>query len=156
MNEVAGILGINLPIVRIRDAVMRERTKRKDSEQDTPFPIMCYRDYLLMKNCDYKDDDTACTESSSECEVSVDTPRSVSFAENLVTEIHTRPYTTINEKHKLFYSDWEYLEFRRDASSSNRRERLVKFADDVVSKVWIIPAVSDPSSIFYSERELQR
>jgi len=158
MNEVASILGINLPIVSSRNAVMRERFNRQVFRQDKHFPIICQRDSLLVhkSQCDCKDDDTACTVSSSECGVSVDTPHSVSFAENLVTEVYTRPYTTINEKQRLFYSDWEYLEFRRNAyCSNNGRERLVQFADDVVSEVWIIPTVSDSSSMYYSERELQ-
>lgn len=155
MNEVANILGITLPIVSSREAVMRERNICKASELNKTCPIIYHQDSLVIQNYDFKDDDTACTVSSSECEVSVDTRHTVSFAENLVTEIHTRPYTTINEKHKLFYSDWEYLEFRRDACCLNRRETLVQFADNVVSKVWTIPTVLDPSSIFYSERELQ-
>lgn len=157
MNEVASILGIYLPTFNSRDAVMRVRFHYKDSKRKELSSVFCYRNSLLIgkKSCDANDDDTACTASSSECGGSIDAPNTVSFAENLVTEIHTRPYTTICERQKLFYCDWEYLEFRRDAYGLNRRERLVKFSDDVVSKVWIIPTVEDPSLMHYSEKELQ-
>lgn len=158
MNEVASILGIDLPTFNSRDAVMRERCQCRESKRNKTSSMFCHRNSLLIGKiyCEDKDDDTACTASSSECSGSIDAPHTVSFADNLVTEIHTRPYTTICEKQKLFYCDWEYLEFRRDAYGLNKRERLVKFSDDVVSKVWIIPTVEDPSSMHYSEKELQR
>jgi len=158
MNQVASILGISLPSLRARDIVMQERIRADECGCDSSLAFLHHHDSLsICKGDDFtKDDDTAITQCSTDCETSVDTPRCVSFAENPVTEVNTRPYTTMNEKHKLFYSDWEYVEFRRKAYHwSNRREKLVIFTDSLVSDVWIIPTSEDPSSLYYSETELQ-
>jgi len=160
MNQVAIILGVSLPSFRTREAVMQDQIKANEWEYNSPLPFPLpfpHHDSLSIceGNSSTKDDDTVTTQCSTDGETSVDTPRCVSFAENPVTEVNTRPYTTIHEKCKLFYSDWEYVEFRRDAYCYNRREKVVTFSDSVVSNVWIIPTAEDPSSMYYSETELQ-
>ena len=100
-----------------------------------------------------EDDDTVSTMSASESSLSMSF--GVTFAEPLVTEVHLRPYTTRREKRVLFYQEQDYMEFKRDAFYG-RRDTLVQFADDMVSDVWTIPALENPSEVYYTEGELQR
>lgn len=70
----------------------------------------------------------------------------------------------MQENRMLYYTDYEYREFRRDyysrnsSNSSNNNKRdggVVTFHADVVTAVHEIPAVSDPSDLYYSESDLQ-
>ena len=84
--------------------------------------------------------------------------KSVSFAPQLVTHVHTRPATTAADKYYLHYSDVDYLDFKIGFLTGRDRTRKVSFARDVVSKVKDIPDL-DPRTkhaLFYSEPELQR
>jgi hypothetical protein len=115
---------------------------------------------LLEKSDQPMDDDTASTASASDSDsvfsfMSTES-HSVSFADPLVTDVITRPYTTIRDKFDLYYSNHDYAEFRREAYGYQRREKLVKFADSMVTDVWTIPEVEDASSMYYSKKELQR
>lgn len=54
---------------------------------------------------DLADDDTLSTTSLSDCESEVS--RTVSFAEELVTKVHTRPFTPPEQVQELYYSQEE-------------------------------------------------
>jgi hypothetical protein len=78
----------------------------------------------------------------------------VSFDTPLVTAVYIRPFTTLQEKRVLYYSDIEYREFRRDYFY-RPRDRQVQFSPNLVTKVHSIPLAEDPSDLYYSEADLQ-
>jgi hypothetical protein len=78
----------------------------------------------------------------------------VSFDTPLVTAVYVRPFTTLQEKRALYYTDFEYREFRRDYFY-RPRDRQVQFSPNLVTKVHSIPPVEDPSDLYYSEADLQ-
>jgi hypothetical protein len=112
---------------------------------------------MLLMNIeqDKADDETASTLCTSDSDLSF-SGNAVTFAETLVTEVHHRPYTTLEEKYALFYNDLDYADFRRECYSGKRRNRLVSFADSVVSEVHVIPVMEDLAQMFYTEAELQQ
>jgi len=151
MNQVATILGIQLPAMKARDAIQREPM------MSSSVSILPHQDSLLLlnfnkpKNMD-DDEDTVSTMLSSCSSLGL----GVTFAEPLVTEVHTRPYTTRQEKRALFYCEHDYLEFKRDYFYGTTRDTTVKFTETVVSHVWTVPKHEDPSDMYYTETELQR
>lgn len=159
MNNVASILGLDIPTLKARDVVMKSRRVRRIDESSLAF----HRDSIqLVKKSQQaaaapKDDDTASTtsDSYSDFDDSFTTMQHrVSFVEPLVTEVWTRPYTTIKQKYALFYCDYDYAEFRREAHGYGKsRRRVVKFSVD--ETVHIIPDVKDKSVMYYSQKELQ-
>lgn len=159
MNQVAAILGISVPSFGARACAMKPSRIQK---MDNGVRLFSCRDSLLLGNDKLrmtKDDDTASTLSTSESDLSF-SGQMVRFADPLVTEVHTRPYTTPAEKFLLFYTASDYLDFRIDSYHSRyteRRNRLVRFADEVVTDVWSVPCLKRYSSdIYYSEAELQK
>mmetsp|Transcript_19222 Transcript_19222/g.31934 ORF Transcript_19222/g.31934 Transcript_19222/m.31934 type:complete len:174 (-) Transcript_19222:208-729(-) len=160
MNQVATILGFDLPVLKARKAVMKSSRRAPQHKEEEMCHIISHRDSLLMMEKHHhreaKDDDTASTASASDSDLSFDISHGVTWHDNLVTEVRTRPYTTIHEKYDLFYSDYDYAEFRREAYGYGRREKVVKFSDTMVTEVFIIPKVEEPSQMYYSKKELQR
>lgn len=155
MNQVASILGIQLPSLKAREAIKTEPVSTAVSL------ALGHRDSMLLlnnpykhhsKNLDDSDADTVSTMLSSCCSLGL----GVTFAEPLVTEVHTRPYTTRKEKQVLFYDEHDYLEFKRDYFYGSTRDTLVKFTETVVSHVWTVPKHEEPSDMYYTEAELQR
>ena len=111
---------------------------------------------IIRKRQNHDDDDTASTASASDSDSdSLLSAPSVSFAEPLVTAVMTRPYTSLRDKHTLYYSNYDFADFRREANGYERREKVVKFSVAVVSEVWTVPSVRDASSMYYSKEELQ-
>lgn len=130
MNYVATTLGICLPTLKARDAVMngrnrgrlcRERITTKNSLRDQPLLL---RLDLTMVSSKMQfltvDDDTVSTTLSSDdtsvsscCCAGGGRTGSIRFAEPLVTKVYYRPSTTPAEKRILYYSDMEYREFRK-------------------------------------------
>jgi len=112
------------------------------------------------------DDDTASTISVSSSSDSMDeeedcscsTRKSVSFSYPLVTKVHTRPNTSLEDKYYLHYSDIDFIDFKIGYITGRDRTRKVSFARDVVSEVTPIPPLSEEArkSMYYSEPELQR
>jgi hypothetical protein len=158
MNQVASILGIDLPVLKARQVVMMPLPRLVPR---ATLPVMLrHQDSLRLLDKRVKhDDDTASTASLSDCDSDsflLNETHSVSFAEPLVTQVITRPYTTMRDKYALYYSNNDYCEFRREAYGYVPQQKLVKFADSMVSEVWTIPAVLDASSMYYSKKELQR
>jgi len=109
---------------------------------------------IKQENHSAADDDTASTLSASDSDLSF-SGSIVTFAEVVVTEVHLRPYTTMEEKYSLYYNDYDYSEFRRECFSGKRRNRRVRFADSVVSDVHIISVTENTAQMFYTESELQ-
>ena len=149
MNQVATILGIQLPAMKARDAIQKEPALSSVS-------ILPHQDSLLLLNLnkhkEMDDDDTVSTMLSSCSSLGL----GVTFADPVVTEIHTRPYTTRLEKRALYYCERDYLEFKRDYFYGSTRDTLVKFTETVVSHVWTVPRHEEPSEMYYTEAELQR
>ena len=152
MNQVASILGIQLPTMKAREAILSEPTS-------SFVALLPHRDSLILLNNLSKhgkelddDEDTVSTMLSSCSSLGL----GVTFAEPLVTEVRTRPYTTRLEKQKLFYNEADYMEFKRDYFYGTTRNTLVRFTETVVSHVWTVPRHEDPSKMFYTETELQR
>lgn len=119
---------------------------------------------LVESFCDSDDDETLSTVSSTDVSYEEEdfplrsSVKSVSFAKQLVTEVHTRPATTASDKYYLYYSDVDYLDFKIGFVTGRDRTRKVSFARDVVSQVTSIPDVDKDAkqNLFYSETELQR
>jgi hypothetical protein len=115
------------------------------------------------------DDDTASTvsvstssdstdEEEEDCSCSTATRKSVSFSYPLVTKVHVRPNTSLDDKYYLHYSDIDFIDFKIGYITGKDRTRKVSFARDVVSDVTSIPPLSEETrkSMYYSEPELQR
>ena len=151
MNQVATILGIQLPAMKARGAI------QKDPALSSSVSILPHQDSLLLlnlnkhKNMD-DDDDTVSTMLSSCSSLGL----GVTFADPVVTEVHTRPYTARLEKRALYYCEQDYLEFKRDYFYGSSRDTLVKFTETVVSHVWTVPRHEEASEMYYTEAELQR
>ena len=119
-----------------------------------------------LGKCSEDDDDTASTVSVSTSSDSTDEEdncscsnrKSVSFSYPLVTQVHTRPSTSLDDKYYLHYSDIDFLDFKIGYITGKDRTRKVSFARDVVSEVTPIPPLSEEArkSMYYSEPELQR
>jgi len=165
MEEIARQLGVSISF-KARDAVMIDPRLQKDSSlliRQSEESVIMFRN--SAKLCEYDcndDDDTASTVSitdDSSCSSSDDSLSStgfsrVTFAEPLVTEVYLRPTTTLHEKHVLYYSDYDYREFRRDYFY-RKRESLVQFDDKVVTDIWEIPTPEEKDALYYSESDLQ-
>jgi hypothetical protein len=84
----------------------------------------------------------------------------VSFAAQVVTQVHYIPRTLPEEKATLFYTDVEYRQFRKDfCSGGARRGSIVKFSPQIVSSVWTYSdtaTLDNKEAMFYSESDLQR
>jgi hypothetical protein len=109
-------------------------------------------------------DDSSCC--SSDCLTSTSTTRTtlVSFDTPLVSAVYVRPYTTLQEKRLLYYTDLDYREFRRDYFYRPRGDRLVQFQPTLVTAVYSVPAMPEDataegavakSDLYYSEADLQ-
>ena len=153
MNHVASTLGIDLPVFKPRHDAMKPHRR---SAPVATIPSMLHFEHSMTKLQKHDDDDTASTASTSDSDSDwfLSAP-SVSFAEPLVTAVITRPYTSMRDKYALYYNNYDFAEFRREANGYERRERVVKFYVSEVSEVWMIPAVKDASSMYYSKDELQ-
>lgn len=157
MDHVASILGIDLPVFNARRVAMKPH---RSVTPAATIPSMLHCDntvgMIRKRQKDDDDDDTASTASASDSDSDsfVSAP-SVSFAEPLVTAVMTRPYTSLRDKYALYYSNYDFAEFRREANGYERREKVVKFSVSVVSEVWTVPSVKDASSMYYSKEELQ-
>ena len=93
----------------------------------------------------------------------------VSFAENPITEVHERPYTTADDKYYLYYTESDYIDFKIAFVTGKERQRKVSFAREVVQEVHALPSLGAEGSapvtaseveaakkaMFYSENELQ-
>ena len=155
MNQVATILGIQLPTLKARDAIKTEPLS------SSSVSILPHRDSLLLLHNNWNekqpkdlddDADTVSTMLSSCSSLGL----GVTFAEPLVTEVHLRPYTSRQEKQRLFYNESDYMEFKRDYFYGTTRDTIVRFTETVVSHVWTVPKHEEPSTMYYTETELQR
>lgn len=156
-------LGLEVPLFKARDAVMRLRRREVPQGALVRFQgqVVCI-DFSKVSSASaeyYKDDDTASTVSSDDSVSSCATGSCVTFAEQLVTDVFERPATTWSEKHVLFYSELEYRQFRRDYclyKMQSQRNILVKFAEEPVSAVYEYSQDGEKDELFYTEQELQR
>lgn len=166
MNQIlnSSFLGLELPSLGARHAVMKLPTGRR--KRPAPSLIDCHRDSLLcISNVEKissmlsttKDDDTLSTVSSDDDSFVSTSGCLVTFAEPLVTAVYERPVTTMAERFRLFYTDLEYREFRRDYYQSQRKRTcLVHFASELVSEVHEYPCQGIKDDLFYNETDLQR
>lgn len=95
----------------------------------------------------------------------------VSFDARLVTAVYLRPRTTMQEQRDLYYTEYDYREFRREyvfhkqkeiANNRNgkqppqKQKPRVQFCPSVVTTIHEGPFLaSDPTLLYYSESELQ-
>jgi hypothetical protein len=115
------------------------------------------------------EDETSCSSSSVIDDSNSSICNRVSFCTPLVTATYVRPTTTMQEKYALFYTDMDYREFRRNFIVMNRihsgqvqnqsfhhhRHTVVQIHPNVVTAVYTIPTVEDPSDLFYTKADLQ-
>eukprot|EP00541_Cyclophora_tenuis_P015306 CAMPEP_0116579084 /NCGR_PEP_ID=MMETSP0397-20121206/22064_1 /TAXON_ID=216820 /ORGANISM="Cyclophora tenuis, Strain ECT3854" /LENGTH=176 /DNA_ID=CAMNT_0004108543 /DNA_START=67 /DNA_END=597 /DNA_ORIENTATION=+ len=160
MNHVATILGLPLPTLSAKALVMKHTPSTRRCE-DKEIQLINHEGSFLLeprKPVMSKDDDTASTLSASDSDISF-SGHMVRFADPVVTEVHTRPYTTPAEKFFLYYTASDYLDFRIDsynARCSERRKRVIRFADNVVTDIWTVPSLKrHAKDLYYSETELQ-
>jgi len=98
MDQVAAILGVYLPNLKARTAVMQFPCKV--SHRSCSLMWGNHRDSMQLikqENHSAADDDTASTLSASDSDLSF-SGSIVTFAEVVVTEVHLRPYTTNGRK----------------------------------------------------------
>lgn len=141
-----------------RKAVMK-RARPERSPHPSHGSISHHRDSLLclkgLKSHKHSqdDDDTMSTISATSSESSLAT---VSFVQPLVTAVHYRPRTTLEEKAKLYYQDAEYRQFRHEYIYGRRQRKRVNFSSSLVSDVWAYEAQGDKASLYYAQSDLQR
>ena len=152
MNHVAEFLGIDLPVLKARHASSKPR--RRSSPIATFSYMILHNDTLKGNRRKSPDDDTVSTVSATDSDSSLSVS-GVSFADPLVTGVITRPYTSLRDKYSLYYSNYDFAEFRREASGVESREKVVKFSPTIVSEVWVTPPVKNASSLYYSKSDLQ-
>mmetsp|Transcript_12764 Transcript_12764/g.18127 ORF Transcript_12764/g.18127 Transcript_12764/m.18127 type:complete len:196 (-) Transcript_12764:439-1026(-) len=179
MNQVADILGVTLPCLQARAAVMKEPIHKNNKSTQKPLVEHWQGRISFMKDdttssslSSYHgkldDDDTVSTCSLSDSESQDSSYKMVTWAEPLVTDVRERPRTSRNDKSMLYWQEQDYIEMRREATLSRRRSssrqqhqqhqerrRLVKFADCAVTDVWTVPYAENKSQLFYTELELQ-
>jgi len=153
MEHIQRTLGFRFPSSGARDlvdktAVPLERCLRSIAESHNDSLR------LWLEKPKFVDDDTASTVSLSEDSHS-SSSSGVSFADPLVTEVHILPLITRSEKSRMFYSDYEYQEFRREYRNGGRR-KCVKFAPVPVSEVFLRPNVENKDEMYYSSEELRQ
>ena len=158
---IASTLGLELPVFKARDAVMRSgrRSTAAMVRFQNKFVCIDFGSKVSYQSSAglLKDDDTASTCSSDESCTSCS--GTVCFAEELVSAVYERPKTTYSEKHLLFYSDLEYRQFKRDYCLYKlelQRNSLVKFQEEPVTEVHVYHQQGEKDELFYSEKELQR
>jgi hypothetical protein len=158
MEFAASTLGIQLPLLSsARKAVMKSFQSRHEPDSW----VFCHhKDSLLCIKLDHcKDDDETASMISSDGSLSSSTGPSVTFADQLVSNVYSRPKTLREEKRALFYCDADYRFFRKDfLLNGNResRESVVKFKEEIVSDVHVYQCEVDSSSLYYSESDLKR
>lgn len=174
MENIARSIGLPLPMFSAKKAVMKRfEFFRSDSYRDRIMPEMsqCYckssklsshRD-AISSMCrpfsEVDDDETASTISSSADDSLSSVSFScgtVSFAEPLVTEIHTRPVTTDAEKHRLYYNDSDYRQFRREFIHRKKVCRVRFPPTSAVTNVYEYQLPDNSESFYYSQLDLQR
>lgn len=173
MNEIARQLGFSVSL-KARDVVMRapadgSRVQSGDSnEEDESFasifgvfsprkPLQNRRKLFDNDSTDDDDDDDTASTVSLADDTSCSSSEGcagVSFASPLVTAVFVRPSTTLQENRALYYTDFDYREFRRDYFY-RKRESVVRFRPDVVTEVREIPMVEQPDDLYYSQSDLQ-
>lgn len=165
MNRVTEIMGLSfLRVGKARDSVMRtclgkasddSESKRMKGESE----IISF-DFIKHPFGSSDDDETASLTSGSDdstmCIVFEQT--TVRFAPEHTTEVHYRPFTTAEEKEKLFYSGEDYVIFRLES----RMQRLqlesigvARFAEQPVERIHEYDQ-GDCSELYYSQSDLQR
>mmetsp|Transcript_20512 Transcript_20512/g.29661 ORF Transcript_20512/g.29661 Transcript_20512/m.29661 type:complete len:178 (-) Transcript_20512:323-856(-) len=162
MNQVISILGLEMPGFKAKDVVMRSQKMLVITR------LLDHRDSLILLKGNNnngvvgkrggleQDDDTASTMSGSDSDISFSSSDPcVTFAEPLVTEVRTRPYTTQQEKTVMFYNEHDYLDFKIEAYGGKPRNRKVKFAFDIVSDERVFEPCQDSNKLYYTEAELQ-
>lgn len=106
------------------------------------------------------DDDTATTSSLLSCDEEEDEDecdtRIVTFSEQLVTAVYTRPRTTKNEKYFLHYTEHDYVDFKVEFMTGRSRNRKVSFSvEDEIHSISHFPSKKERQLLYYSEQELQ-
>ena len=159
MEHIVSTLGVDMILgpSSARKAVMK-RARPERSPLPSHGSISHHRDsLLLLKNIKshkhQNDDDTMSTISATSSDSSLAT---VTFVQPLVTAVHYRPHTTLEEKAKLYYQDAEYRQFRHEYIYGRRQRKRVNFSSSLVSDVWAYEAQGDKASLYYAQSDLQR
>lgn len=159
MDCIASTLGLGFLDTSARKAVMkRSRPGPSPRERLSPFDISHRESLLCLKQAmSLDDDDTMSTMSFSSSEsFTASGGASVRFSSPLVTEEHTRPRTTPEERSQLFYKDSEYRQFRHEYIYGRSQRKRVNFSTNLVSGVWAYEAQGEKSSLYYDQADLQR
>jgi hypothetical protein len=176
MDFTLSTLGLALPLAGRRrrlslteQSPQKQQTKNYLQDRDS-FLVYLEQSYALNLSQQLqkqqhqqehkKDDDTASTLSSStstDDESCSSFGKMVTFAEELVTAVHTRPFTSREDKYYLHYSEHDYVDFKVEYVTGRTRTRQVSFAHQVVSQETIVPPPiqEHKQHLYYSESELQ-
>lgn len=158
MDFISTVLGLQLPTLKARDCVRREpRCSLVLNDDEHKIVWGCEWD-LSPSKCLDSDDETASTLSESDDSSSAESlAPCVTFATPLVTDVFTRPATERQDKELLYYSDYDYRQFRIDFRNSllRRRTPSVTFATGLVTQVHELPFVENKHEIYYSSAELK-
>jgi hypothetical protein len=115
---------------------------------------------------DVDDDDEYCddsTLSSSSSSTTTTSTKRVSFAPKLVSQVYTRPTTKLCEKYYLYYTEYDYMDFKLHYMSHGRSKmckrspRKVEWKLDVVREVHDVmdSKTRQQHDLYYTESELQ-
>ena len=143
-----------------RDSLCIYKDHHQEQDDDTASTLS------MTSSSSSEDFDALLESSSSSSNHSVDysnkmltisTKKQVHFAAEIVSEVHTRPITTHEDKYYLHYSEHDYVDFKIEFLTGKGRTRRVSFERDVVSTVHTTPKtqVNHKNDLFYTESELQ-
>ena len=84
--------------------------------------------------------------------------RRVSFPDQPVTAIYTRPKTTPEEHYWLHYTNFDFIDFKLSYWTGVDRTRKVSFSYDLVTETQLVTPWSQQEKqlLYYSEQDLQR
>lgn len=174
--------------------VVSFQKKSSKKRSNRLFSFMDHRDSLIvgkehLKDIEDDDDETASTVDMDEDEFQIEAAssstrrssgkrRSVTFEEDLVTAVYTRPRTTQDDKYYLHYDEYDYMDFKleyrdhllkqrrkeKDSSSSQlpcyrSSPRKVSFKREVVESVHPVMDRRQrkelKKDLFYTEDEMR-
>jgi hypothetical protein len=84
--------------------------------------------------------------------------RRVSFPDQPVTAIYTRPTTTPEDHYWLHYTNFDFIDFKLSYWTGVDRTRKVSFSYDLVTETQLVTPWSQEEKqlLYYSEQDLQR
>jgi hypothetical protein len=141
----------------LHEKTLIDRESEEESEEDDTASVVSSSccsssssSSSTLDGCPMSLSRTASTASSS--------TRRVSFPDQPVTAIYTRPTTTPEEHYWLHYTNFDFIDFKLSYWTGVDRTRKVSFSYDLVTETQLVTPWSQQEKqlLYYSEQDLQR